>query len=107
MLTWASLAATFMSGWQIIIPIVLFQLNSAQVYLSVTSFFFLIVSLIMLYWSNRNYYILKKVIYLFLYRKEEGVENLLPTWHIEGTIYVISYFLIACYATFLAGIVLY
>ena len=53
-----------------------------------------------MYWSNKNYYILKK--------SNDDDDNIyLPTWHVEGTIYVISFTLIACYVTFLIGIILY
>jgi len=51
----------------------------------------------MLYWSHKNYKFLEK-------EKSEHVA--LPTVHIEGTIYVISFILIACYLTFLVGILI-
>lgn len=51
----------------------------------------------MLYWSHKNYQFLEQ-------NKEE--HKSLPTVHIEGSIYVISFILIACYITFLIGILI-
>ncbi|CAD8178823.1 unnamed protein product [Paramecium octaurelia] len=96
MLSWASAGATLVSIWQIIIPFTLFSLNKPQLILGITSIFFLLISLVVLYWSHKGYN---------FYKKDKNDEQMpLQAWHIEGLIYVISFILIALYASCFFGI---
>lgn len=61
MMSWAAMGATLTTFWQIIIPFLLFPLNKPQLILGVTSIVFLLISLIVIYWSNSGYQFLKKI----------------------------------------------